>query len=188
MPIEDVYKKENLHGIPIFRTQITFNITNYLWKFGKVRPKPAYIVIHDTANPSASDYDHWKYFKSQNRNSSADFFVDWNSITRINDYTKNYTWHCGDNDHNFHLEHVQNHNSIGIEMCLNDISNPQKKESLINNTIVLVRELQRWQGIPNHKVLRHYDVTHKWCPGNIPYVILGPQIAPLWLDFKSKLL
>jgi len=57
-----------------------------------------YLVIHDTGNRriGANAEAHFNYFNSGNRNASADFFVDDEEILQVNDYTKYYTWHCGD--------------------------------------------------------------------------------------------
>jgi N-acetylmuramoyl-L-alanine amidase len=133
---------------------------------------------------------HWKYFKSGNRNSSADFFVDCDSIIKLNDYYLNYTWHIGDNYRNYHRTGVYNHNSIGIEMCIN---NMDKMENVIRNTIVLVRELQKWLKIDKSNIFRHYDITHKWCPGtarnNVGLLLTKDKgISPGWLTFKNNLL
>lgn len=60
--------------------------------------KPEYIVIHGTGNTGkgANANAHFNYFNGGNRNSSADFFVDDTQVLQVNDYTKYYTWHCGD--------------------------------------------------------------------------------------------
>ncbi len=176
---------ETLQGVPIFRTQISFNVTPLIRKVGDIK----YIVIHDTANVAhgADDYMHYKYFRSQDRDSSADFFIDHDSITKLNDYYKSFTWHCGDNYNNFKHPLCRNHNSVGIEICVNWVDDKQKMDQTIKNTVVLVKELMRYLQIPVENVIRHYDVTHKMCPGRIPMVDKTPVVNINWINFKKML-
>ena len=71
------------------------------------------IVIHDTGNVNkgANAEMHFKYFDGDNRNASADFFVDDNKILQVTDYNKYYTWHCGDGNGKYG---ITNKNFIGI--------------------------------------------------------------------------
>ena len=56
-----------------------------------------YIVVHYTGT-TASAKNNCKYFRSGNRNASADYFIDTNGkIYKFNaNCKKYYTWHCGD--------------------------------------------------------------------------------------------
>ncbi len=122
-----------------------------------------YIVIHDTGNVNkgANAEMHFKYFDGDNRNASADFFVDDNQILQVNDYNKYYTWHCGDGNGKYG---ITNKNSIGIEMCINSDGNFNKT---LDNTVQLVKDLKKI--FLNAKVVRHYDASRKNCPEKLNY-------------------
>lgn len=140
--------------------------------------KIKYIVIHDTgnANPGANAASHYRYFNSGNRSSSADFFVDDTQTLCINDYSKYYTWHCGDGRGKYG---ITNANSIGVEICINLDGNRHKA---IDNTLVLVRELMAELNIPIERVVRHYDASRKKCPGS-----MSNNNWAEWYEFKKRL-
>ncbi len=120
------------------------------------------------------------YFAQANRNASAHYFVDENSIVQsVKD--NDIAWHCGAKS--YRHERCRNDNSIGVEMCSEKDSNGQYyiNEQTQNTAIVLVKTLMEKYNIPLENVLRHYDVTGKMCPE--PFVRNQVQ----WLDFKRKL-
>lgn len=135
--------------------QINFNVTPITNRVIE------YIVIHDTGNKNAGANAemHYRYFNGGNRNASSDFFVDDTQVLKVNDYTKKYTWHCGDGKGQYG---ITNKNSIGIEICVNDDGDFQKA---LSNTIELVKELKK--EFPNAKVVRHYDASRKNCPASL---------------------
>ena len=108
---------------------------------------------------------------------SADYFVDDNSVIKYNDsIAEYYTWHCGirfesggylyDNGTvGIAAPICSNDNSVGVEMC-NSSGAPHWKvsDATIMQTIELVKMLQKAYGIPDNKVVFHYDVTKKNCP------------------------
>ena len=101
-----------------------------------------YIVIHDTANKSkgADANAHFRYFNGDNRNSSADFFVDDKKILQINDYIKYYTWQVGDGKGKYG---ITNQNSVGVEICINADGDYEKAfENAVELTKYLMRELE----------------------------------------------
>ena len=120
--------------------------------------KPRYIVVHTTGNKrnGANARAHFSYWNGGNRGASADFVVDDKEVLQINDYTKYYTWHCGDGKGKYG---ITNSNSIGIEICVNDDGDFEKA---VSNAVALVRELKKVTGIKN--VVRHYDASRKNCP------------------------
>lgn len=136
--------------------QIIFNIT-------PADRNIEYLVIHDTGNRriGANAEAHFNYFNSENRNASADFFVDDEEILQVNDYNKNFTWHCGDGKGQYG---ITNRNSIGIEMCVNSDGDFDKT---FENTIFLVKEIKKV--FPNIKVVRHYDASRKICPASLSH-------------------
>ena len=135
--------------------QIQYNITKR-----SASDKIEYIVVHDTGNKNkgANAEMHFQYFNTGNRNASADFFVDDTQILRVNDYTKNYSWHCGDGKGRYG---ITNRNSIGVEICVNSDGDFQK--ALIN-AIDVVKELKK--EFPRAKVVRHYDASRNRCPAS----------------------
>lgn len=159
--------------LTIQKMQIKYNIT-------KCDRKIEWVVLHYTANYSkgAGALTHFNYFNAQNRNASADFFVDDNNIIQINDYHSNYTWAVGDGNGKYG---ITNRNSISIEMCVNSDSDFNKT---LVNTIDLVRYLMQELKIPIDRVVRHYDASRKACPlmfcGNT-------EKDKAWLEFKNKI-
>lgn len=137
-----------------------------------------YIVIHDTGNPApgAGANAHKKYFLTTDRKASADFLVEEDTIIRLNNYYKYFTWHCGDGKGKYG---ITNSNSIGIEMCINKGSNYQKT---VNNTIKLTYKLMKELGITEKEVVRHYDASRKRCPGS-----MAANNWDKWDRFKESL-
>lgn len=119
-----------------------------------------YIVIHDTGNRAkGSDAKaHFQYFNGGNRGSSADIFVDDTSVWYVNDYTKYYTWHCGDGKGRYG---ITNQNSIGVELCINQDGD---YDTATSNMAEVVRALMQELNIPQERVVRHYDASRKSCP------------------------
>lgn len=140
--------------------------------------KPIYIVIHDTGNTGkgANANSHFNYFNGGNRNSSADFFVDDTQVLQINDYTKYYTWHCGDGHGKYG---ITNHNSVGIEICVNSDGNYDKAFA---KAVELTKYLMKQLSIPIERVVRHYDASRKNCPAS-----MSNNSWKLWADFKNRL-
>lgn len=139
--------------------------------------KPIYIVIHDTGDPGASAQNEHDYFAGGNRNASADFFVDSESIIQIIDTDNFYSWHCGDGGGKYG---ITNRNSLGIEMCLEADGTPS--EITVINTLDLVRDLMNKFDIGIDRVVRHYDASCKICPNSFSY-----NNWARWYDFRDKL-
>lgn len=121
-----------------------------------------YIVIHYTANDGDTDENNGIYFKNNDVDASAHYFVDDDSIT--SSVPDNYVaWHCGGKKYK-HPE-CRNANSIGIEIC-DDVKNgviyPSAKT--IENVLDLTKSLMKKYNIPKENIIRHYDVTGKSCP------------------------
>lgn len=130
--------------------------------------KIKYIVIHWVGAVSTAK-NNAAYFAGGERNASAHFFVDDSSIWQSVECSRS-AWHCGGGFQGgggraFYGKCI-NSNSIGIEMCCK-----RKKGKLyitdktVKNTGELVRYLQEKYDIPDSRVIRHYDVTGKACPG-----------------------
>lgn len=151
---------------------ITRQISSYNYSAGN---DIKYIVLHDTGNYKDTDEDNATFFCGGDRQSSAHYFIDEDSITQlVEDY--NAAWHCGDGHGSYG---ITNHNSIGIEMCN---SGGCIAEATINNTTDLVRSLMQKYNITLDRVVRHYDASRKACPYN-----MSANSWSKWHEFKSRL-
>jgi len=102
-----------------------------------------YIVVHDTGNSSrgANADAHYRYFNGGDRQASAHYFIDENQIIQtVEDF--NAAWHCGDGNGKYG---ITNHNSIGIEICINADGNYNKA---VSNAIELVKFKMKQYSIP----------------------------------------
>lgn len=140
-----------------------------------------YIVVHYTGNKTDTAKNNAAYFKSVNRNASAHYFVDKNTVYQsVED--KDVAWSVGKNYGNNNLFGVvTNDNSINIEMCSD---NGVIANATFNNTVELVKSLMNKYKISVENVYRHYDICSKQCPGWTGWT--GNDTS-LWNKFKSSL-
>ena len=147
--------------------------------------KNSYIVIHYVGADSTAA-NNASYFYSVNRSASANYFVDENEIWQVVEDT-DAAWHCGgsrqSNRGGSFYKKCLNSNSIGIEMCMkyNSLGKAYFKDGTVENTIDLTKTLMEKYNIPVDRVIRHYDVVGKYCPG--PYV----DDENAWNEFKQRL-
>lgn len=127
---------------------------------------PLYIVIHNTDNKSATA-DAEAHASAQHNGNfhgySAHVFVDDKSAYQALPYNRG-AWHVGVNYGGKMFGTVNNHNSIGIEMCMNDGYNYEKA---FQNTVDVCKQLMKKYNIPVSRVVQHYDVCAKNCPSVI---------------------
>lgn len=141
-----------------------------------------YIVIHYTAGVSSSgksDENVAAWFARSATKASSDFIVDDDSVTQFNgDIRNRYTWHCGGSrlptkGGSLHGA-CTNVNSIGVEICSSNRTGKVTTandgnwfftDAALRNAAELVRSLMDEYGIDIDHVVRHYDVTGKFCPG-----------------------
>lgn len=144
-----------------------------------------YIVIHWVGAVSTAK-NNADFFARANRNASAHYFVDkdeiWQSVS-----DGNAAWAVGGGPYSQgskgskYGNKCKNANSISIELCC-----IKKKGKLIVDpkaiakAAVLVKYLQRKYDIPDSRVIRHYDVTGKACPG-------GYLTDKKWKVLRNKL-
>lgn len=140
-----------------------------------------YIVMHYTGNQSDSAKANANYFCGGNRGASAHYFVDSSSIYQsVED--SNAAWHCGKNYGKNNLYgKCTNKNSIGIEMCSN---HGAITAATINNALLLVKYLMQRYGVPADRVVRHWDVCTKRCPGWSGWL---PPEESKWKSFKKQI-
>lgn len=176
-----------------------------------------YISIHFTAGSSSKSGRAAackKVFES--RNASADFAVDDTTICQFNPDIRNYyCWAVGDKKNKYSLGGslygiATNKNTISIELC--STCKPATSVSVsyanhngwsftnevFNNGVKLVKYLMKTYNIPIDRVVRHYDISGKLCPG-IPgwnketlYTIDGKKTSfksneHEWFRFKAEL-
>lgn len=157
-----------------------------------------YIVVH-YFGALGSAKNTCAYFKNTYRGASAHYFVDNTSIWQCV-LDEDISWHCGDSGVGTEKWKCTNSNSIGIEtrpykLNPNHISAADTdwyfEEETEENLLDLVKMLMKKYNVPAENVIRHYDVTAKWCPRcwmgddiNTYYGITGNQ---KWAEFKQKL-
>lgn len=143
-----------------------------------------YIAVHYTAGGSSKPGSamNVKHVFEQ-RKASADFCVDDNTMVQFNPDLKNYyTWSVGDkkypNSKGASLYgKATNRNTISIEMCSNLKKGYAGKyanhdgwyltQETINQCIKLTKILMKKFNISIERVVRHYDISGKLCPGVI---------------------
>lgn len=139
---------------------------------GSTRPDSAikFIVIHYTANKGDTAKANGRYFQSPNRHASAHMFVDDDYV--VHSVQRNYSaWSvggskypdCGRTGGGKLYGKCTNRNSLSIELCgTGDGYRPSQKT--IDNAIHLTKCYMKKLNIDKDHVIRHFDVTGKYCP------------------------
>lgn len=174
-----------------------------------------YIAIHYTAGSTSkagSALATKNVFLT--RAASADFVVDDAEIVQINPDLKNYyCWAVGDKKNPYSgggslYGSALNKNTVSIEICSNLKKGTSSQdanhkgwsftEESLNNAVRLVRYLMKKYNVPKDRVVRHYDISGKLCPGiigwndAITYTTTGAMTSinstsVEWEKFKAKL-
>ena len=170
----------------------------------KTRTSIKYLVIHFTAG-SSSKPGRAKSAKHtfETSQASADFCVDDRDIVQFNpDPYKYYCWAVGNSKTD-----ITNSNSISIEICSNIKSGRSVKyantdgwyftKETLENVKKLAKYLMKKYNIPKNRVVRHFDVNSKNCPGIIGWNTgslyddngkkIGQNNDSEWLKFKESL-
>lgn len=162
-----------------------------------------YIVIHYTAGTTSrtgSARNVADMFKRGAVGGSADFIVDDGTAVQYNpDPLNRYTWAVGGNRYNTKggslYGVVKNSNSISIEVCSTNRTNPKAyandpawtfTDAVINQAVNLTKHLMKVYGIDAAHVIRHYDVTGKQCPGIVGWNADTGSEAK-WQNFKRRI-
>lgn len=174
-----------------------------------------YIAIHYTAGSASKKGTALNVKKVfQERNASADFCVDDETMVQFNPDIKNYyCWSVGDKKYTYTkgaslYGKATNRNTISIEMCSNlkkgttvQAANHEGwylTDGTIKQCVKLTKILMKKYNIPIERVVRHYDVSGKLCPGvigwnnEIIYTTDGKTTkkynnSSKWLEFKKML-
>lgn len=142
-----------------------------------------YIVIHYTGNRTDTAAANANYFKSVNRGASAHYFVDKTQVVQVVS-DSDTAWSVGVNYGSNNLfSKCKNNNSINIEMCS---TNGKIADETYNNTVALTKSLMKKYGIPASRVVRHWDVCSKACPGWSGWGAAGKD-ASIWNKFKKDI-
>ena len=166
--------------------------------------KISYIVLHFTAgvtsrSGAAANIADW--FKNPKCAASADFIVDDATAVQYNpDIRNRYCWAVGGKKYAGSLGGslygvATNRNSVSIEVCSTsrtkavvDANDPAWyfTDAVLDRAVELVRYLMKEYGIDADHVIRHYDVSGKWCPGIRGWnKESGNEEA--WRNFKARL-
>lgn len=137
----------------------------YNWLKGTFIKK--FIVEHYSAGEIDTDENNGEYFAREKTGTSANAFVDDDSVTEsVPTYSTAY--HCGKDYSNGKAPYwgkCTNKNSIGIEMC--GIAKDKildMRNKTIKNTIEYTRQQMKKYRIHAKNVIRHHDVCGKNCP------------------------
>lgn len=162
-----------------------------------------YLVIHYTAGVTSkvgTARNTASWFANPRSGGTADFIVDDGEIVQYNPDPLNYAcWAVGGRKYNNQggslYNIATNINCISIEICSSNktgkVTNPNDNnwyftDAVINNAIALSKYLMQTYNITIDRVIRHYDVNGKPCPGVYGWnVDSGSEAA--WNNFKSRL-
>lgn len=182
----------------------------------KGRQTPQYLAIHYTAGGSSAPGRAQSIYNTfLSRSASADFAVDDRDMVQLNpDIDNYYCWAVGDKKNPYSSGgqlhgKATNKNTISIEVCSNLKSGTSASaanhegwyftDATLDNAVRLVKIIMKKYNIPIERVVRHYDISGKLCPGvlgwnneNI-YDTTGKSTkeknnSNKWEEFKKRLL
>ena len=137
-----------------------------------------YLAIHFTAGSSSAP-GRARSIKHvfEQRQASADFAVDDAEMVQFNpDILNYYCWAVGDKKQDgVSCPYAYNRNTISIEICSTlqkgtSVGKPNHEgwsytEAALNNAVKLAKILMAKYNIPIERVVRHFDISGKLCPG-----------------------
>ena len=176
--------------------------TRGLYSTGRWKDK--YLVYHYTAGVTSkkgSARATASWFANPKAGGTADFIVDDEEIVQYNPDPEKYScWAVGGSAYGNKggkLHGVAtNHNCISIEICSTNktgrVTNPNDDnwcftDAALANAAKLGRYLMEVYGIPASRVIRHYDVTGKLCPGIKGWNLENGSDDKKWQTFKAQL-
>lgn len=145
----------------------------------------SFLVLHYVGAEGGAEANAKYYGRTPGINASAHYFVDhgphaevWASVPE-----GDTAWHCGRADHKYKHPQCRNANSIGIEMCCHERQDGSWyiDPETVDRTVELSQDIMERYHIPVDHVLRHFDVTGKFCPQ--PWV----EDPRAWQTFKARL-
>lgn len=165
-------------------------------RYGKIE----YIVCHYTADLGTAANHITAFSRTSMQSASADFFVDELGVWQYNMNLKGrYCWAVGGGRQSgyggAYFNKCTNPNSVSIEMCCKSNGGSLAANGngwyfdpkTVDNTVELVKYLMKELNLPASKVIRHYDVTGKYCPGIIGWNTAAGNTEEKWLAFKKRI-
>lgn len=175
-----------------------------------------YIAIHYTAGASsaAGRAIGMKNSWEKTKRASADFGVDDSQMVQFNPDPSNYRcWSVGDKKNPYSnggqlYGKATNSNTISIEICSNLKAGYTAKaanhegwfytEAALANAVKLVKILMAKYNIPIERIVRHYDISGKLCPGIVGWnnstiytadgkATMKKSDSHKWEEFKARL-
>lgn len=155
---------------------------------------PQYLAIHFTAGSNSTPGRAQSVYNTfVSRSASADFAVDDRDIVQFNpDISNYYCWSVGDTRNKWSKGgslngKATNKNTISIEICSTCTPASSKAvstanhpgwsftDAALNNAVKIAKIVMKKYNIPLERVVRHYDITGKMCPG-----IVGWNDEPIY--------
>lgn len=170
------------------------NLTPVNHKTGGCTPR--FIVVHyfGALGTAAGVAD---YFKTPGIQASAHYAVDEGNIIYRCVKETDVAWHCGDGTK--HPE-CRNWNSLGVELRPKKLNTKSMgawdsdwffDPKTLDNAEWIIRKLMKKYNIPIDRVLRHYDVSGKFCPrpfmGDDTNLYYHTSGNVQWQRFKERL-
>lgn len=159
-----------------------------------------YICIHYVGATGDAEDNIEYYNRPTTTEASADFYVGHGGdVWQYNpDPRRRYCWAVGGGRQSKYGGSlhgtVKNYNSVSIELCVKTRGNKTvanhkdwyfTKET-IDAGVELTRYLMKLYNVPAERVVRHFDVTGKLCPGVVGWNYpSGSESA--WEDFKKRI-
>lgn len=140
--------------------------------------QPIGLVIHTTANPGASAENHYKYWSSGYRASSAHIVVDWElALTLV-------PWQPGRAEVAWHAGAQANTRFLGMEIC--ESNDPAQAQRAIDNAAEVAAQVLRAWGWGTERLIAHAQVA--WWLGGTDHQDPLPYLARwnrTWADFVA---
>lgn len=179
---------------------------------------PQYLAIHFTAGSNSLPGRAQSVYNTfVSRSASADFAVDDRDIVQFNPDIRNYyCWAVGDTKNKYSnggslYSKATNKNTISIEICSTctpatstAVNTPNHSgwsftEAALDNAAKLAKIIMAKFNIPIERVVRHYDISGKLCPGIIGWnnetiydtngkATKDKSDSNKWLSFKKRLI
>lgn len=132
-----------MNTFPILNRPIHYNHNN-------TDLHPQGVVIHSTATPEATDENEVAFFDACNRNASAHYVLDYDSISRLIDEHE-VAWHAGPS---------ANRRFIGIELC--EFREAAKFTEVWKRAVWLTADICKRYGFGVDKVFSHREISEMY--------------------------
>ena len=161
-------------------------LTPYNYTSGSIS-RIKYLVIHYVGALGGAEAN-CKYYASQKVGASAHYYVGFSGEVWQSVEDKNIAWSVG--APSYRHPYCRNSNSLNIEMCVRKKSTKTMnatdkdwyfEDATYKSAVQLAAKLLKKYNIPLVNMIRHYDVTGKWCPA--PFC--ENNTSHTWETFKA---